>query len=111
MIISYPLSLRLGRRRKPLTSLGGVVHILVDGAEVVLLLAAQLPGSENVTDALMEVRVLALGREAEKLRQHRAEGWRNYAGNEVFWRTYVKNDNGGGETTSIKREVQKLCQH
>lgn len=100
VIITYPLSLRLGRRWRPLTSLGGVVHILVDGAEEVLLLAAQLPGSENVTDALMEVRVLALGREAEKLRQHGGERWRNY----------VSTQESGGETTSAqRREIEKLC--
>lgn len=55
----------LGRRWRSLTSLGRVGHVLVDGTEVVLLLA-QLPGPENVTDALVEVRILALRTEVEE---------------------------------------------
>lgn len=41
-------------------SLEAEVHIFIDGTKEVLLLSAQLPGSEDVTDTLMEVRVLAL---------------------------------------------------
>lgn len=55
-----------GRRwrggRGSLTSLGREAHVLVDGTEEVLLLAAQLPGSQDVPDTLVQVGVLALGR-------------------------------------------------
>lgn len=43
-----------------LTSLGVVVHILVDGAKEVLLLAAKLPGPQDISDTLVEVRILTL---------------------------------------------------
>lgn len=54
------------RVRRSLTSLAREVHIFIDGAEEVLLLTAELPGSEDVPDALMEVRILALRRGASR---------------------------------------------
>lgn len=48
--------------RRSLTSLGGEVEVFVDGTEEVLLLAAELPGPEDIPHALVEVRVLALRR-------------------------------------------------
>lgn len=44
--------------------MGCEVHIFIDGTEEVFLLAAELPGSEDVPNALMEVGVLTLGRGA-----------------------------------------------
>lgn len=52
--------------RGSLTSLGREVQVFIDGTEEVLLLAAEFPGSEDVPDALMEVRVLALRRRSSR---------------------------------------------
>lgn len=61
MIISYSSCEESNRAAdSSLTSLSVVVHIFIDGVEEVLLLAAELPGPQNVSDTLMQVQVLTL---------------------------------------------------